>query len=190
MDGARRRAAGAVLLLLMVGAVGITYGQFRGAFTPTTQLRLHADRAGLVMDPGAKVTLNGVDIGRVSAVDAVDVEGNTMAQLTLAVVPRYARIVPSNARVDITATTVFGNKYVSFTSPEDPSPQPISPTEVIRVSAVTTEFNTLFETIMSIAEQVDPVRLNTTLSALADAPTGQRSPGRRPGRRPIRLSTP
>jgi len=34
---------------------------------------------------------------------------------------------------------------------------------------VTTEFNTLFETITSIAEQVDPVKLNQTLAATAEA---------------------
>ena len=37
---------------------------------------------------------------------------------------------------------------------------------------MTTEFNTLFETITSIAEKVDPVKLNMTLSAAAEALTG------------------
>jgi phospholipid/cholesterol/gamma-HCH transport system substrate-binding protein len=43
---------------------------------------------------------------------------------------------------------------------------------VIDASAVTTEFNTLFETITSIAEQVDPVKLNQTLAATAEALSG------------------
>jgi phospholipid/cholesterol/gamma-HCH transport system substrate-binding protein len=34
---------------------------------------------------------------------------------------------------------------------------------------VTTEFNTLFETVVSLAEQVDPIKLNQTLSATAEA---------------------
>ncbi|WP_286085586.1 MCE family protein, partial [Mycolicibacterium porcinum] len=34
----------------------------------------------------------------------------------------------------------------------------------IDVTAVTTEFNTLFETITAITEQVDPIKLNQTLS--------------------------
>ena len=41
-----------------------------------------------------------------------------------------------------------------------------------RSAGVTTEFNTLFETITSISEQVDPVKLNLTLSATAEALTG------------------
>jgi phospholipid/cholesterol/gamma-HCH transport system substrate-binding protein len=40
------------------------------------------------------------------------------------------------------------------------------------VSSVTTEFNTLFETVTSIAEKVDPVQLNMTLSATAEALKG------------------
>ena len=73
---------------------------------------------------------------------------------------------------DIRATTVFGNKYISFSSPKDPSPQRITSHDVIEASSVTTEFNTLFETVMSIAEQVDPIKLNATLTATAQALTG------------------
>ena len=62
---------------------------------------------------------------------------------------------------------MFGNKYISFSSPKDPSPQRITSQDVIDASSVTTEFNTVFETVMSIAEQVDPVKLNTTLTATA-----------------------
>ena len=43
---------------------------------------------------------------------------------------------------------------------------------MIDVSAVTTEFNTLFETVTAIAEQVDPIKLNQTLTATAEALTG------------------
>ena len=39
-------------------------------------------------------------------------------------------------------------------------------------TSTTTEFNTLFETITSIAEKVDPVKLNATLSAAAQAVSG------------------
>jgi phospholipid/cholesterol/gamma-HCH transport system substrate-binding protein len=67
---------------------------------------------------------------------------------------------------------VFGNKYVSFRSPANPSPQRISSADVIEVSHVTTEFNTLFETLTSISEKVDPVKLNLTLSAAAEALNG------------------
>ena len=73
---------------------------------------------------------------------------------------------------EIRASTVFGNKYVSFSSPENPAAQRISSGDVIDASSVTTEFNTLFETVTAIAEQVDPIKLNQTLTAAAEALTG------------------
>ncbi|MGH3542285.1 MAG: MCE family protein, partial [Mycobacterium sp.] len=79
---------------------------------------------------------------------------------------------PANVDAHIEAATVFGNKYVSFTSPENPVSRRISSHDVIDVRSVTTEFNTLFETITSIAEKVDPVQLNATLSAVAQALDG------------------
>ncbi len=86
--------------------------------------------------------------------------------------PRYIEYIPANVVAEIRATTVFGNKYISFSSPKNPSAQRISADDVIDASAVTTEFNTLFETVTSIAEQVDPIKLNQTLTATAEALTG------------------
>lgn len=43
---------------------------------------------------------------------------------------------------------------------------------MIDVASVTTEFNTVFETVTEIAEQVDPIKLNQTLSAAAEGLTG------------------
>ncbi len=37
---------------------------------------------------------------------------------------------------------------------------------------MTTEFNTLFQTVVSISEKVDPVKLNATLAATAQALDG------------------
>src|SRR6185312_359674 len=146
--------------------------QFRGDLTDKTQLTLLSPRAGLVVEPGSKVTYNGVEIGRVSNIDTIDERGTPMAKLTLDVNPRYIEYIPANVVAEIRATTVFGNKYILFSSPKNPSPQRISPHDVIDASAVTTEFNTLFETVVSIAEQVDPVKLNQMLAATAEALDG------------------
>ena len=86
-----------------------------------------SERAGLVMDPGSKVTFNGVQIGRVATVKPVERDGTTQAQLSLDVNPRYIDLIPANVVAKIQATTVFGNKYVSFTSPDKPDKARISP---------------------------------------------------------------
>ena len=166
------RIAGAVLVVIATVVGGLIYMQFRGDFIRSTELTLLSSRAGLVVEPGAKVTYNGVEIGRVARIGTVDVNGTAKAKLSLDVDPDYIKFIPANVIADVQATTVFGNKYVSFSSPDDPSAQRISSSDVIDVSSVSTEFNTLFETVLSLAEQVDPIKLNQTLTATAEALTG------------------
>jgi phospholipid/cholesterol/gamma-HCH transport system substrate-binding protein len=166
------KTAGVVLLLVGVVVFVLVFMQFQGRFIPRTQLTMLSDRAGLSMDPGGKVTYNGVEIGRIASIQEVRVNGESKAKFTLDVDPKYIRLIPRNVDAQIKATTVFGNKYVSFTSPPHPTSQRISSKDVIDVSGVTTEFNTLFETVVSISEKVDPVKLNETLAATAQALDG------------------
>jgi len=143
--------------------------QYRGDFVEQTELAVVSDRAGLVVDPGSKVTLNGVEIGRVAAVDVTEVDGHEQALIALEVKDQYLASIPSNVMADVKASTVFGNKYVSFKSPENPSAEHVSRGSVIPARSVTTEFDTLFETVTSIADKVDPIKLNQTLTATAQA---------------------
>lgn len=166
------KLAGLILLLILALVSTFVFLQFRGKLTPTTQLTLLSSRSGLVMDPNSKVTYNGVEIGRVKTISAQAEGGTELAKLLLEVNPRFIPLIPSNVEADIQATTIFGNKFVSLTSPANPSPTRISSTDVIDVRNVTTEFNTLFETITGIAEKIDPVKLNLTLSATAESLTG------------------
>ncbi len=162
-----------VVLLMVCGLVlALVYLQFRGDFTPKTELTMVATRAGLVMEPGSKVTYNGVEIGRVAGISEIERDGAPAAKLVLDVNPRYVTLIPANVVANIEAATLFGNKYVSLIAPENASRQRISPHDVIDARSVTTEFNTLFETVTSIAEKVSPIELNATLSALAQALDG------------------
>ena len=166
------KLAGLVLALIAALVFGLTWLQFRGVFEPKTELTVMSGRAGLSMDPGSKVTYNGVPIGRLKSVDVVTVDGNPAARLLLDVDPKYLRLIPENVDVELRATTVFGNKYIYFASPKDPSSARVSESTPIQAKGVTTEFNTLFETITKISEQVDPIKLNETLTATAQALDG------------------
>ena len=165
------RTATFITFCVIAVIVALVWMQFRGAFTPVTPLTMVADRSGLAMDPGSKVTYNGVQIGRVTSVGVIDQNG-PRAEIKMDVDPRYLDLIPANVDAQIKASTVFGNKYVSFSSPENPVPQRITSADRIDVTGVTTEFNTLFETVVSIAQKVDPVKLNQTLTAAAQALDG------------------
>jgi phospholipid/cholesterol/gamma-HCH transport system substrate-binding protein len=166
------KLAGVGSLVIAALIFVLVYGQFRGDYTPKTSLTMLASRAGLVMDPGSKVTYNGVEIGRVDTISEIVRDGKPAAKFTLDVYPRYLSLIPSNVTADIKATTVFGGKYVSLTTPQSPSPQKLTAQSVIDARSVTTEINTLFQTITSISEKVDPVKLNLTLSAAAQSLAG------------------
>jgi len=166
------RIAGVAVFLIAALVLWLVYQQYNGDFVAKTKLTMLSDRAGLVMDPGSKVTYNGVQIGRVAQIDEIQRDGKPAAKFTLDVYPRYIHLIPENVDAKIVATTVFGEKYVSMTAPKDPTPQRITPKDVIDVRSVTTEVNTLFQTITSIAEKVDPVKVNLTLSAAAQALNG------------------
>jgi phospholipid/cholesterol/gamma-HCH transport system substrate-binding protein len=166
------RVAGVIVFLIAALVLWLVFLQYNGDFTDKTKLTMLSDRAGLVMDPGSKVTYNGVQIGRVDKVDEIERDGKPAVKFSLDVYPKYLHLIPANVDARIVATTVFGEKYVSMTAPENPLPQRITPKNVIDARSVTTEINTLFQTITSIAEKVDPVKVNLTLSAAAQALSG------------------
>ncbi len=171
------KLAGVAMLVVLAIILVLVYGQFRGDFTPKDKLTMVSSRAGLVMDPGSKVTYNGVEIGRVANIAETVSDGKPAAKFTLDVYPRYLSLIPANVNADIKATTVFGGKYVSLTTPRDAQGNVVAkghlnPKSVIDARSVTTEINTVFQTITSIAQKVDPVKLNLTLSAAAQALSG------------------
>lgn len=128
-----------------------------------------APRSGLVLDPDAKVKVRGVEIGRVAEINLRD-DG---AQILLEVDPEQLKLVPSNAGVDIRSTTVFGAKYVNFVVPEQPSSSSLKPGSTVAATSVTVEFNTLFQHLSDVLAQVEPEKLNATLTALGTALQGR-----------------
>ncbi len=171
-DQKPRKLLGLALIALITAITALVYVQFRGGFSTTTHLTVMSGRSGLVLDRGARVTYNGVPIGRVSDIVVTGDSGSPQARLTAEIGSRFLDTMPANVRADVSASTIFGNKYLAFSSPKDPLPQRISGGDVITAQTVSTEFQTLFETVTGIAEKIDPVQLNLTLSATAEALTG------------------
>src|ERR1700755_3207384 len=77
------------MLIILAVIFFFVFGEFRGSFTPKTKVTMVASRAGLVMDPGSKVTFNGVEIGRVDTISEIVRDGKPAAKFTLDVYPRY-----------------------------------------------------------------------------------------------------
>jgi phospholipid/cholesterol/gamma-HCH transport system substrate-binding protein len=160
-----------LLTITAVGAVVLLCASlFRGAFTPSVPVTVLSPRAGLVMDPDAKVKMLGVEVGRVGAIES---RPDGQAALHLAINPEQLKLIPSNVAVEIASTTVFGAKYVQLVPPPDPSTQSLRAGQVISARRVTVEVNTLFERLTSLLSSVDPGKLNATLAALSSALNGR-----------------
>lgn len=169
-DGRVRRLWWAVALFAAVIAfVFVTMGQFTKTFTSYTPVTLVSDRAGLVMEVGAKVKLRGVQVGEVGAVAG----GNQPVGLKLNLFPDQLQFIPANVEARIRATTIFGAKYVELVYPRDPSSQHLASGAVLRSDNVSTEVNTVFENLVGLLNQVDPAKLNAILSALSQGVRGQ-----------------
>ncbi|MFI6171371.1 MCE family protein [Nocardia sp. NPDC051052] len=163
------KLAGAAMVLVLVAIIAIAMVMFVGGFTSTATVTIDAPRAGLVLDPDAKVKVRGVEIGRVVSIDQT-ADG---ASLKLALNPEQLKLVPANAGVDIRSTTVFGAKYVNFTVPQQPSSASLQPGARVTAQHVTVEFNTLFQHLSDVLAKVQPEKLNATLSALGTALQGR-----------------
>src|SRR3954451_7323262 len=77
------KVAGLILTLITIAVIVLVYFQFRGDFLDREKLTMISSRAGLSMDPGAKVTYNGVEIGQVGTVDEVTVGDQPRARSPL-----------------------------------------------------------------------------------------------------------
>src|SRR3954464_6846967 len=118
-----RALAGLATVLVLVGLVVFSIGMFRGDFGQTVPVTVVSDRAGLVMNPEAKVKMRGVQVGQV---ESIETGPDGKAILHLAMNPDQLKDIPSNVAVDITSSTVFGAKFVQMAAPPNPSSAPLA----------------------------------------------------------------
>ena len=166
----RRPLVGLTAVLAIVAVVALAVAQFRGDFNATVPITVMSDRAGLLMNPGARVKLNGAQIGTVATVNETP---DGRAELQLAIDRGRLGLLSDNVRVEIGAATVFGAKSVEFTSPENPSTSTLRAGQVLDSQHVTVEVNTIFEQLNSVLAHIDPAKLNETLGALSAAFSGR-----------------
>ncbi|MDT5358930.1 MAG: phospholipid/cholesterol/gamma-HCH transport system substrate-binding protein [Mycobacterium sp.] len=162
------RIAAAILAALLVVATVFTYLSYTAAFTSVDTVTVTSPRAGLVMENDAKVKYRGIQIGRVKGIEYA----GDQAKLTLAIDSSQLPYIPSNAKVRIAGTTVFGAKAVEFLPPDSPTGNSLRPGAQVQASDVQLEVNTLFQTLTDVLQKIDPINLNATISALGEGLRG------------------
>ncbi|RDH78383.1 MCE family protein [Mycolicibacterium moriokaense] len=167
---AARPLAGVGLVVALALIIALAVALFRGSFTPTEPVTVISDRAGLVMNPDAKVKMRGVQVGKVASIET---KPDGQAAIHLAMDPSQLHLIPSNVGVDIESSTVFGAKYVSLVEPENPSSERLHAGQVIQAQHVMVEVNTVFQQLVNVLDKIDPAKLNETLGAISTAFNGR-----------------
>ncbi|MBJ8344667.1 MCE family protein [Antrihabitans sp. YC2-6] len=174
MSGRRQRRAqsqphytldGVLFILSLVLVAAFVAFQFRGTFIKSVDVDLLAPRSGLNLEPGTRVKMLDVQVGRVAKVEEVD----GYAKVELDLFPEQVDAIPVNVAASLDSTTVFGAKYVNLTLPKDASETKIGNGDTIDARNITPELNTLFERLTTVLRAVSPEDLNATLTAVADA---------------------
>lgn len=165
-----RPLAGLATVVVIGLIIAVAIGLFQGSFRKSVPVTVIAERAGLVMNPDAKVKMRGVQVGQV---DRIENRPDGTAVLHLAMDPSQLHLIPKNVIADIASTTVFGAKSVQLTMPPEPSEERLQPGQVLRGDHVMIEINTIFQQLVDVLDHIDPVKLNETLGAIASAFSGR-----------------
>lgn len=128
-------------------------------------------------------------VGRLGPLQRVE-EGDCRVRLDL--FPESIHQIPANAGAEIRAKTVFGEKWVELTYPEDPDDTAIAAGDVIPKDRTLDplEVETILNTGLPLLEAIDPENLAGALEALAEGFGGQEDEAVRAIRAGIRALEP
>ena len=163
--------AGVAFLTTLALLIGLSIAVYQKAFADVTMITVKADRAGLQLAKFGDVRVNGALVG---AVRQVGQDGEE-ASIEVALSPAAAEQIPENVKVEILPTTLFGQKYLAFVDPDDPSSSSLEEGDVIPSDRVETnvELQRILANLFPLLRAVRPADLNATLNALATALNGR-----------------
>ena len=147
----------------------------RSAAERSFRSRWSSDRAGLVMENGAKVKLRGVQVGEVGSIGAQSSpDGTDRSTLNLKIVPGPVPVPAEQRRGgDQVQHRIRRQVRRPHRARGSPSPQPLAAGAVLHSRNVTVEVNTVFENLQSVVHAIDPAKLNSVLSAVAESLRGK-----------------
>jgi phospholipid/cholesterol/gamma-HCH transport system substrate-binding protein len=163
--------AGVAFLTTIALLIWLSIAVYQKAFADVTMITVKADRAGLQLAKFGDVRVNGALVG---AVRQVGQDGEE-ASIEVALSPAAAEQIPENAEVQILPTTLFGQKYLAFVDPDNPSSSSLEEGDVIPSDRVETnvELQKILANLFPLLRAVRPADLNATLNALATALNGR-----------------
>jgi len=167
----KRRLQGVAFLVVVAALLGLTVAIYNKAlpWQSTDRVTLEADRIGNQLVVPADVKLDGVLVGRVSAVST----SGSIARLNLQINKDRIKEIPADVVARILPKTLFGEKFVDLVIPAGtPARGPrLKAGDVIQQdrSSTAIELQTVFNHLVPLLRSLNPAQLSITLSNLATA---------------------
>jgi len=155
-------------LVLALGAG--TWLGYNQVFVDRSALTLTTGALGNALQKGSDVKLNGVPVGKVTAVEP----RSGGATLTLALEPDVLDDLPTDTTARLLPKTLFGERYVALVRP-DTGGATLEPGDTIRqdASASAVELEELFDQLLPVLRAIQPDKVSATLGELALMLRGQ-----------------
>jgi phospholipid/cholesterol/gamma-HCH transport system substrate-binding protein len=167
----KRRLQGVGFLAVVALLLGLTIAIYNKSlpWQASDHVVLEADRIGNQLVVPADVKLDGVLVGRVSAVST----SGRFARLNLQISKNRIDEIPADVVARILPKTLFGEKFVDLVIPNGtPADAPhLQPGDVIHQdrSSTAIELQTVFNDLVPVLRALNPAQLSITLSNLATA---------------------
>ena len=171
MTTLRRRLLGLVLIAVLVGGVTLSIAMYDKAFTDTVDVKLEAGDIGNQLLEQSDVKVRGLIVGSVKSITA-KADG---AELTLALDPASANMIPANVSARFLPKTLFGERYVSLEIPQDASSSTLRGGDMIPEDRTSNavQLSKALDDLMPVLQAVQPEKLSTTLTAISTALQGR-----------------
>ncbi|WAL65169.1 MCE family protein [Amycolatopsis cynarae] len=167
----RRRLLGLLLIAVLVGGVTLSIALYNQAFSSYVEVKLEAGEVGNQLSPQSDVKVRGLIVGSVKSISATE----RGAELTLALDPESAKLIPSNVSARFIPKTLFGERYVSLEIPDGPAPKTLRAGDVIPEdrSSTAVQLSKALDDLLPVLQAVQPQKLSATLTAISTALQGR-----------------
>lgn len=171
MNKLRRRLLGLLLVVVLAGGVTLSIAFYNKAFSSFVNVKLEATDIGNQLLPQSDVKVRGLIVGTVQSIKATD-QG---AELTLALDPASANMIPANVSARFLPKTLFGERFVSLEIPENPAPSSLRDGTVIPEdhSVPAVQLSKAIDDLLPVLQAVEPQKLSATLTAISTALHGR-----------------
>ena len=163
------RFLGVVFIGMLALGLWLVTAVFSQKFVDFDRVALTTSTAGLNLPAKADVKVRGVIVGQVMEAKSA----GKGATLELGIRPSQIKSIPKNVTAAIVPKTLFGEKYIDLTIPQDPASTSLADGDKIEQTKLPIEVEKILNDLYPLLRTVQPAELNYTLNALAEALEGR-----------------